>query len=273
MNTTVTVVIPVHNGACTIAAALDSALHQTRKPTEIIVVDDASTDATVEMVERTMSTSTIPVRLLSTTTNQGPSIARNLGWDAASGDLIAFLDADDVWHPQKLEIQVPIMESTPHLMMSAHDRTVGEPPEWSTIDVRDIRWRDFDFCDFLVRNRCATPSVIVRRIIPERFTGQLRRAEDYFLWLSIAKTYGLVRFGDIPLVHCSNPKYGGAGLSGNLLLMYRSELSAMRLLVKYGHLSKVALPVITTWMTIKFLVRLIDHWILRDRLQTVSESR
>ena len=273
MNTTVTVVIPVHNGASTIAAALDSALHQTRKPTEIIVVDDASTDATVEMVERTMSNSPIPVRLLSATTNQGPSVARNLGWDAASGDLIAFLDADDVWHPQKLEIQVPIMESTPHLMMSAHDRTVGESPAWSTIDMRDIRWRDFYFRDFLVRNRCATPSVIVRRIIPERFTGQLRRSEDYFLWLSIARTYGSVRFCDSPLVHCSNPAYGGAGLSGNLLLMYRSELSAMRLLMERGHLSKPALPVVATWMTIKFLLRLIDHKILRDRLQTVSESR
>jgi glycosyltransferase involved in cell wall biosynthesis len=273
MSTTVTVVIPVHNGASTIAAAIHSALRQTRQPTEIIVVDDASTDATVTMVERTMSSSTIPVRLLSATTNQGPSIARNLGWDAASGDLIAFLDADDVWHPQKLEIQVPIMESTPHLMMSAHDRTVGEPPEWPVVVARDVEWRDFYFRDFLVRNRCATPSVIVRRIIPERFTGQLRRAEDYFLWLSIAKTYGLVRFGDIPLVHCSNPKYGGAGLSGNLLLMYRSELSAMRLLMEGGHLSKVALPVVATWMTIKFLVRLIDHKILRDRLQTVSESR
>lgn len=273
MNATVSVVIPVHNGSATIAAAIDSALRQTRRPLEILVVDDASTDSTRSVVDALAGTSEVPVRLLATPVNGGPGVARNVGWDAAAGDLVAFLDADDVWHPQKLEIQVPVMESAPGLMMSAHDRTVGTRPDWTRIEHEQVSWRDHGFRDFLVRNRCATPSVIVRRTIDERFTPELRRAEDYFLWLSIARNHGPVRYAGSPLVHCANPKYGGGGLSGNLGAMYRSEISAMRLLAVSGRLPWTALPVVVAWSTVKFVVRVIDHLVLRDRLQTVSESR
>lgn len=272
MSATVSVVIPVHNGAATIEAALTSVLHQTRQPTEIIVVDDGSTDATAATVKR-ITSSKIPVRLIPMNTNRGPAVARNVGWDAASGDFIAFLDADDVWHPQKLEIQLPAMEASPDVMMSAHDRTVGDPPHWRSISLPTVTWRNFSFRDFLIRNRCATPSVLLRRSIPERFAADLRRAEDYFLWLTIAKIYGVVRFAEAPLVHCTNPAYGGTGLSGNLVQMYRSELAAMRLLAKKGHLGKGLYSVVIVWSTLKFVVRVVDHHVLGDRLQTVSESR
>ena len=273
MSTTVCVVIPVHNGAATVAVAIDSAVRQTRRPTEIIVVDDASTDSTRSVVDGLARESDVPIRLLSTPVNGGPGVARNVGWDAAGTDLVAFLDADDEWHPQKLEIQVSIMESAPGLVMSAHDRTVGDRPKWRRIEHARVSWRDYGFRDFLVRNRCATPSVIVRRDIDERFDPDLRRAEDYFLWLSIARIHGPVRFAEMALVHCANPKYGGGGLSGNLTAMYRSEISAMRLLARSRRLPRMILPVVVAWSTIKFLVRVVDHLVLRDRLQTVSESR
>lgn len=267
------VVIPVHNGATTIARAIDSAVRQSRPPLEIVVVDDASNDSTGEVVERIAATSTIPVRLLSMATNDGPATARNLGWDQARGDLVAFLDADDVWHPQKLEIQVPIMDESPVVVMSAHDHSFVRPADWPTIEPAHVVRRDLSFRNFLARNRCSTPSVIIRRSIPERFDPRLRRVEDYHLWLTIARVHGRVRYADVRLVSCTNPAYGGVGLSGNLSAMFRAEVRAMWLLTRDGHLPWPMFPMVFAWSTLKFVVRVVDHRFLADRLQTIKKIR
>jgi glycosyltransferase involved in cell wall biosynthesis len=95
----VSVVIPAYNAAGYLAAALQSVAEQTSPPGEAIVVDDGSTDATAE-IARSFGASVLSV------TNAGPSAARNAGTKAASGDYIAFLDADDVWLPEKLAAQL-----------------------------------------------------------------------------------------------------------------------------------------------------------------------
>jgi glycosyltransferase involved in cell wall biosynthesis len=273
MKATVSVVIPVHNGAEVILNAINSVAQQTRLPLEIIVVDDASTDATVKTVEQAAARSVIPIQLVRVAVNGGPGNARNIGWNHAKGDLVAFLDADDLWHPQKLEIQVPIMEANPGVAISAHDRTVGAHTAPTPIRSTQVAWRQYGFGDFLVRNRCATPSVIVRRDIIQRFSPKLFRSEDYYLWLMLTRAHGPLRYADVALVHCANLSYGGAGLSGDLMKMYRGETLAMRLLTKDGYLPRALLPMVMTWSTLKFLVRLIDHRLLNNRVQTVSESR
>ena len=118
--TSVSVIIPAYNSASTIIRALQSVASQTLAPLEIIVVDDASTDTTRDLTTTFASSSSIPVRVLTQTTNSGPSTARNAGWDAATGDYIAFLDADDQWHPRKIELQYQVMQSRPELTMSCH---------------------------------------------------------------------------------------------------------------------------------------------------------
>ena len=118
--TSVSVIIPAYNSASTIIRALQSVATQTLAPQEIIVVDDASTDTTRDLVANFASSSSIPVRVLTQTTNSGPGAARNAGWDAATGDYIAFLDADDQWHPRKIELQYPVMQSQPAATMSCH---------------------------------------------------------------------------------------------------------------------------------------------------------
>lgn len=96
----ISVVIPAYNRAHTIKRAIESALKQTLSPCEIIVVDDNSTDATRDSVKDYSN-----VILLSTEKNLGPAGARNLGVEHAKGDLIAFLDSDDEWSENKLELQ------------------------------------------------------------------------------------------------------------------------------------------------------------------------
>jgi glycosyltransferase involved in cell wall biosynthesis len=103
--TTVSAVIPVYNGADYVAEAIESALRQTRPPIECLVIDDGSTDATADVVGL-FGDRTAYVRQ----DRHGVSAARNRGAQLARGELVAFLDHDDVWLPTKLERQVQALE-------------------------------------------------------------------------------------------------------------------------------------------------------------------
>ncbi len=98
-------IVPVFNGEKYLEEALDSILSQTYPPLEIIIADDGSTDGTPGVVARYGDR----VRYLRQD-NVGPAAARNLGLEAGQGEFVAFLDADDRWHPEKLERQMARFE-------------------------------------------------------------------------------------------------------------------------------------------------------------------
>jgi glycosyltransferase involved in cell wall biosynthesis len=104
---TVTVVVPAYNRAGVVGRAVRSALAQTLREVEVLVVDDASTDDTAAVVAAIEDPR---VRLLRHDRNRGGSAARNTGIEAARGRYVAFLDSDDEWHPAKLERQVATLE-------------------------------------------------------------------------------------------------------------------------------------------------------------------
>src|SRR5215212_11526906 len=104
MNPLVSVVIPTYNRRRLVVEAVESALAQTYRPLEILVVDDGSTDGTEAELHRFGSA----VRYLKQP-NQGAAAARNRGIRAATGELVAFLDSDDLWAPAKIEKQVALM--------------------------------------------------------------------------------------------------------------------------------------------------------------------
>ncbi len=96
------VIIPAYNVSSIIGRAIRSAAVQTFPPLEILVIDDCSTDDTVEVV-RALAREFPSLRLVSTQANGGPSAARNVGLHEAKGDWIALLDADDHWRPNRLK--------------------------------------------------------------------------------------------------------------------------------------------------------------------------
>ncbi len=119
-------VIPVYNGERFLAEALDSALGQTRPAAEVIVVDDGSTDGTLEVAARYSGRVTYLRQ-----DNAGPAAARNRGVAASRGDLVAFLDADDLWHPEKLAKQAARFQIRPELGISVtHVRNFWIPELW-----------------------------------------------------------------------------------------------------------------------------------------------
>ncbi|HSY84814.1 MAG TPA: glycosyltransferase family 2 protein [Gemmatimonadaceae bacterium] len=109
----ISVVIPTYNRAALLRRAVDSALAQTVRPTEILIVDDGSTDDTAAVA----STLPAPVRYIATP-NGGVARARNTGIGAAQGDWIALLDSDDEWEPEKLATQFAALDAAPNARWS-----------------------------------------------------------------------------------------------------------------------------------------------------------
>ena len=103
-------IVPVYNGERYVGEALDSILAQTYRPLEVIVVDDGSTDRTAEVVAGYGGQARYIFQ-----SNAGLAMARNLGLTAVQGEFAAFLDADDVWHPEKLDRQIARFKARPEL--------------------------------------------------------------------------------------------------------------------------------------------------------------
>jgi glycosyltransferase involved in cell wall biosynthesis len=112
----VSVIIPLYNKQNHILRTLNSLLKQTFTDWECIIVDDGSTDSSVELVSEFISKSDCSFKLIETD-NYGQSRARNIGIAASKGKYVAFLDGDDLWLPNKLERQVSIMEINPKVVM------------------------------------------------------------------------------------------------------------------------------------------------------------
>ncbi|HET7738849.1 MAG TPA: glycosyltransferase family A protein [Tepidiformaceae bacterium] len=123
MTSSISVVIPAYNREQYLAAAISSTRAQTVTPSEIIVVDDGSTDGTAEVGRQ------LGVTLIQQA-NKGCGEARNAGVAAASGEFLAFLDSDDAWTPRKLELQVAALTKDPALDMVFGEviQFRGDPP-------------------------------------------------------------------------------------------------------------------------------------------------
>lgn len=240
-----------------IQRAVASVTAQTRPATEIVLVDDASGDETAVVLER-LAASCGPVRIhvVKLNENGGPGLARNKGWELAQGNLIAFLDADDVWHPQKLEVQVGWMERNPDVMLTGHRSTqLTEVPEhWSTVthpcaDAVTVR-------GLLVSNPLPTRSVVLRRDLPLRFSA-LRHSEDFKLWLEIVARGHRVSVLDQVLAYSLRPDFSAGGLSGQLLQHEMKELYVLADVRRQGLISLPSYFAASCWSLLKFGRRLV----------------
>lgn len=243
----ISVVIPAYNAAASIKAALESCLAQTVQPHEIIVVDDASTDDTVEIVQHYDS-----VTLLQQTKNAGPSAARNRGWDAATGDIVAFLDSDDRWLPEKLAIVSDIF------MKHSEVRYMGHPyqlPASTSTTHATGNLSAKSYFSILLKNPYQPSCITVRRSVPVRFDESYRYCEDHELSLRLAHKY-TCHWLDMPLTELGRPQLSSGGASGNIWRMRRGELRVYTSIYRHNPTYILLVPLLWIFSLGKMLFRL-----------------
>lgn len=251
----VSVIIPCYNCAMTIERAIISVSGQTFRPLEVWLIDDASSDNTPEVLQKLSSRFGDWLRVVRLPKNSGPSTARNTGWNLASQPYIAFLDADDSWHPQKIELQYAWMAARPDVALTAH-RYVVQDDQYRPAPATGLKSGKVSLGQLLLSNRFSTPTVMVRRNITERFQEGKRYAEDYLLWLSIAAQQDCY-FLDASLTFLHKAPYGAAGLSAQMWAMEKGELDTFRTLCRTRKISCFALPALYLYSLSKFALRLV----------------
>ena len=245
----ISVVIPAYNAAKTIRQTLESCLQQSYPPHEIWIVDDCSTDNTTSVVKEYAS-----VNLITLTKNAGPSACRNAGWGAATGDIIAFLDADDVWHPEKLDILNKVFGAHATLKFLGHPYTLksfGEPiPEVSLVKQC--------YLSILISNPFQSSCISVRRDIDELFDPSFRYCEDQEFALRVAYKYGCFNM-PVPLTKLGRPQLTEGGASGNHWKMRKGELKAYSAIWKSNPLFALAIPALWLFSFAKHIRKQISH--------------
>jgi glycosyltransferase involved in cell wall biosynthesis len=228
----VSVIIPVHNGAATIARAITSALAQDFASFEVIVVNDGSTDDTADVLGQFGDR----IRVL-TIANRGGGGARNAALGSARGRYLAFLDADDTWEPHKLSATVAPLENNSAVVLTYSDLTAVSPADGSIgapiISASTGHAPSMD--ELLTRWWPIIPStVVVRRDafsacggFDEEFRGA--SYEDSFLWL-LVREQGAFAYVPERLVHYRTE--GAAARMGKYL--YQQGLFIFKVNQRYG---------------------------------------
>jgi glycosyltransferase involved in cell wall biosynthesis len=187
----VSVVIPVYNNEAYIAAAVKSVLSQTLPPTEIIVVDDGSTDSTAAALESLRGS----IKYLYQQ-NRGEPSARNRGIRESTGEYIAFLDGDDLWHPSKLELQMNYVREHPDCALVYTDMSTFDENGVIDASVKERLRMSLPsghiFPALFMTALFGSGSVVFRRECIQKvgyFNEEFLVGCDYEMWLRIARHF------------------------------------------------------------------------------------
>jgi len=227
----VSVIIPCYLCQDTIERAVLSVLRQTMLPREILLVDDASPDGGVTLCALNQLAgqygNLLSIKVIKSSENGGPGSARNRGWELACQPYIAFLDADDVWFPQKIECQYTWMRNHPEYVLTCHQQMLlkgcGDPIR-ERLEFSDVRYDNIFEEKLLYFNLIATRTVMLRRDQPHRFLERKRYSEDYLLWLMIVLGGRRAAKLEPILAAAFKPDFGVGGLSSRLIKMEIGEL-------------------------------------------------
>ena len=206
VSTRVSIVIPTYNRVHTLDRAIQSVLAQTFQNFELFVVDDGSTDGTVDYLKGLLGKDS-RLHVLHQNENRGVSSARNIGVENSSGEWLAFLDSDDEWLPEKLERQIQFAQQSPEI------RLIHTEEIWIRDKVRVNASNKYAKSGGRIFKRCvdlcciAPSSAMIRRDLfadVGLFREDFPVCEDYELWLRIAANEN-IGFIDESLIR----KFGG----------------------------------------------------------------
>ncbi len=201
MKTTVSVIIPTYNRRHTLARAIDSVLAQQHPAHEIIVIDDGSTDETLQWLNSSYS----QLNVISQQ-NKGVSAARNSGIAKASGEWIALLDSDDYWFPQKLTVQLQLLQQSDARLCHSEEHWIRSGKRVNPMN-KHQKTGGWIFQQCLPLCAISPSASLINRAVFKELGGfdeTLPACEDYDYWLRLCSRE--------PVAYCEDAliqKYGG----------------------------------------------------------------
>ena len=242
---------------------MDSILSQSVLPAEVLLIDDASEDSTLDLIKKYQMKYPKLLRVVMLTENIGPGGARNIGWDLATQPWIAFLDADDIWHPKKLELQFSWLMRNPHVDMCGHNSSVFSGDHTPLIDTMNIGSYQVSLGTLLIKNVFPTRSVMLRSNLPLRF-GVKDVAEDYLLWAEILGSKFVGYKLNCCLAYSLREEFSVGGYSGRLWTHEKRELNSLIILFKKKYISLPFFALAMTWSITKFFRRTLIARLFHD---------
>ena len=185
MNNLVSIITPCYNSENFISETINSVLDQTYKNWEMIIVDDVSTDKSVDIIS-TFCKQDSRIQLHQLLDNSGAAIARNKAIELAQGSFIAFLDSDDLWLPKKLEYQLEFMLKNKYSLSYTSYEIINEEGHLTN---RIINCKDkLDYNRMLYSNEIGCLTAMYNRdVLGKILMPEIRKRQDYGLWLKILK--------------------------------------------------------------------------------------
>lgn len=220
MGELVSIVMPAYNNEEYVAGAIRSVLAQTHRDWELLFVDDCSTDRTLEIVRRFRDSR---IRIFRNEINSGAALSRNRGLREAQGKWIAFLDADDWWHPEKLARQLAFMDHGGH-SFSCTDYRIQLNGVWQDVvwtgPLVTNKWRMYNYAYF------STITVMYdREKVGLIQIADLKKNNDYAMWLKIIEK---ARCHRLPECLSFYIKHDGSISSGSKLKLIRWHYALFR---------------------------------------------
>lgn len=260
----VSVIIPHYNNFKDLIRAVQSVLNQTIQPLEIIIVDDASfknEGKSIFFEEFSLLLQQKYIIFHKLEDNKGASFARNSAISLAKGHYLAFLDSDDIWHMQKLEIQYIMMQKM-GLDFTYHGYITNLIDENKKIiffkkqNINYIVSTKLSRNKLMLTNPIATPTVMVKRSTFVEFDIELKRMEDYECWVRYSKNFSIY-FLNVHLSAGFKRSIGQAGLSQDIYRMHRGLIFALIKLYKSNNIGCFFFCFATVLEYIKYPIRLI----------------
>ncbi|GAB5563397.1 MAG: glycosyltransferase family 2 protein [Winogradskyella sp.] len=191
MQALVSIVTPMYNNETVIKETIKSVLNQTYADWELLLIDDASTDNTLDTAQREESKDS-RITIFKNDKNEGAAVARNLGTEKAKGDFIAFLDADDLWLPNKLELQLEALKKA-DVCFGSYEwiDTKGNPLNIKVNASEFLTYRKLLKANYIGN----LTGIYNAKKLGKIFTKDLKKRQDWLLWLEAIKRSGKPAIG------------------------------------------------------------------------------
>jgi len=251
MQPLVSIITPMYNSEDFISESINSVLNQTYSNWELWLIDDGSSDKTINIVNQIISKDS-RIKLLQNKQNSGAAISRNKGIKASTGDYISFLDADDLWLPTKLKQQVEILNSQKTDVVFSSYKQIDEAGESLNILVEALP--NLTYIKLLKSNYIGNLTGMYNAKVLGKITSpNLRKRQDWLIWLNAIKTSGK------PAIGILEP-----------LALYRvreNSMSANKFnLIKYNYwVYKKGLGYSSITSTLKMMIFLNEHIFIKSK--------